>query len=1032
MSQLTIYRASAGSGKTFTLTIEYIKHLLSNPASYRSILAVTFTNKATEEMKMRILSQLYGLAAGLSSSDQYLSKIKTDTGFTTEHIRTRAREALYLLLHNYHYFRVETIDTFFQSIFRNLARELDLTPNLRIDLNDEAVKNEAVDELIRLSGKSGSLRRLLMKFILDSIHDDKGWDVTEDIKKFGSIIFKDFYKEHNDAINASISKLGDFEKRLRAIIERFEEDMIAFANHHEATKEKEHRYIDSYFKKLRNKKFSSKDLLNQTTAKYPEVFAKAEGYRLAHIREYNTAKAVLPHLNQLALLHDIEQKVYDLNSESNRFLLSDTQNILYKMIHSAGAADSDNAPFIYEKIGSRLSDIMIDEFQDTSVIQWENLKLLVDDCISQENNSALIVGDVKQSIYRWRAGDWRLLNNMEKTYDSDMVKATSLDVNYRSEKNIVCFNNMFFEKAVDYYFGILKESSEQYAELLKKAYEDVKQKTKKTDDNGYVCIEFLNTENDYQQQQLEKIYETIMRLKSCGVKEKDIALLLRWNRHITLIANYFAQHHPDIRIISDEAFKLSSSGAVLIMVEAMRNLVQDDDISLAHLVKLYRYTVMHEEIDETKLFLHHEEIHNYLPEEYTAGKEKLLALPLYELAERLYAIFHLKDLAEESGFVCAFFDYLLNYVMTSSAEKKDFLKEWDKHMCSKSIQSDDADGVRIMSIHKSKGLEFKNVILPFFDWELEHECLIWADTKDKGVFSMMPLLPVVYKQDLKESLFCDIYAEEFMQNIVDNLNAIYVAFTRAEQNLFVFTRNKKNNQPTVFDVVDAVAGGLKKTDGNEANPEKSWVYEYGSLYAPEESTVSADDDKVTNKLISKQDQTICIDIETYDNPAEFRQSNKSNYLFSPEEIEENREKGTLLHNIFSEIEYEVDASSVVDRYEEKGFFNDSVLSRQEAEDALKKAFNNEQMHDWFSKRWLVCNERDILLRGGDGKTVKFRCDRVVFSDNDTVVIDFKFGKPRLEYEHQVKNYIKQLTDVGFKNVSGYLWYANDEKLVEVR
>ena len=1032
MSQLTIYRASAGSGKTFTLTIEYIKHLLSNPASYRNILAVTFTNKATEEMKMRILSQLYGLAAGLSGSDQYLSKIKTDTGYTTEHIRTRAKEALYLLLHNYHYFRVETIDTFFQSIFRNLARELDLTPNLRIDLNDEAVKNEAVDELIRLSGKSSRLRRLLMKFVLDSIHDDNGWDVTEDIKKFGSIIFKDFYKEHNDAINASISKLGDFENTLRAIIQRFEKDMIAFADHHEATKEKANRNIDSYFNKLRNKKFSSKDLLNQTTEKHAEVFAEAEAYRLAHIREYNTAKAVLPHLNQLALLHDIEQKVYELNSEGNRFLLSDTQNILYKMIHSADAADAGNAPFIYEKIGSRLSNIMIDEFQDTSVVQWENMRLLVDDCISQANNSALIVGDVKQSIYRWRSGDWRLLNNMENTYNPDMVRATSLDVNYRSEKNIVDFNNLFFEKAVDYYFGILNDCGEQYANMLKKAYEDVKQQTKKTEDNGYASIEFLETGDDYQHQQLEKIYETITKLKSCGVKENDIAILLRRNAPITLIANYFAQQHPDIRIISDEAFKLSSSSAVQIMVEAIRNLVQDDDISLVHLVKMYRRTVMHEETDDTTLFLHHEEIPNYLPEEYAAGKDELLSLPLYELAERLYVMFHLKDLGEESGFVCAFFDYLLNYVVTSSAEKKDFLKEWDKHLCSKSIQSDDADGVRIMSIHKSKGLEFKNVILPFFDWQLEHDSLIWADTEGKGVFSKIPLLPVVYKQDLKDSLFCDIYAEEFMQNIVDNLNTIYVAFTRAERNLFVFTRNKKSTRATVFDVVDAVAGELTKTEATKPHTEGAWVFEYGSLYVPEEAADSAGSDKDRNKLANRQEEAICVDIETYDNPAEFRESNKSNYLFNPEDIEENREKGTLLHNIFSEIEYAEDAQGVVDRYEERGLFNDSVLSRQEAEEALKKAFSNERMMDWFSRRWHVCNERSILLRGGDGETVKFRCDRVVFDDDQTVVIDFKFGKPRLEYEHQVKNYMKLLSDVGFRNVSGYLWYANDEKLVEVR
>ena len=1026
MNSLTIYRASAGSGKTFTLTIEYIKLLLANPGNFRNILAVTFTNKATEEMKMRILSQLYGLAAGLNSSDTYLNKIIEDTNYPKTFIRAQAREALTILLHNYHYFKVETIDTFFQSIFRNLARELDLTPNLKIDLNDESVKNEAVDSLIKLSGHDSRIRQQLMSYVIESINSDKGWDITEKIKEFGSIIFKEFYKKNSKAINDSIKEIGNFKEELKTIMDEFEEAMMQFAIHHDETKEKANRNIDGYFEKLKNKEFRSEKLLNKTTEKNPEIFAAAEEYRLKNIRVYNSAKAVLPHLNQLALLQNIEQKVYELNSEANRFLLSDTQNILYKMIHSDNLTETDNAPFIYEKIGSRLNHIMIDEFQDTSVTQWENLKILVDDCISQENNSALIVGDVKQSIYRWRSGDWRLLNDMEHNYDPSIALAKSLKVNRRSEKNIVDFNNMFFGKAVKYFADILSKEGQQYAEVLKKAYADVSQETEKTEDNGYVKIDFIETGDDYQHEQLEKIYQTITNLKASGVKEKDIAILLRKNKHITLIANYFSQHHPELRIISDEAFKLSSSDAVTIIVEALRNLVQNDDISRAHLVKLYQTSVMEKPVDETALFIHNKEIPDYLPEEYSQGKDELLSLPLYELAERLYVIFQLSKLKEESGYVCAFFDHLLGFVSSSSTNVKDFLKEWDKNISGKSIQSDDINGIRIMSIHKSKGLEFKNVILPFCDWALESDNLIWVQTSDKGIFSKMPLLPVLYSSSLRDTIFCDIYAEEFMQNIVDNLNTLYVAFTRAENNLFIFTRSEKGKKASIFDVVshatEELGGSIEEG------------YEYGSLYVDKECTPKHEKttDEEENKLAHRYDGSIDIAVETFNYPVEFRESNRSNYLFNPDDIEENREKGTLLHNIFSEIEYAEDAERILDRYEEEGFFPEGILTREEAENALKKTFSHPTLLDWFSRKWHVCNERNILLRGGNEETVRFRCDRVVFNDEKTIVIDFKFGKPHLEYEHQVKNYMALLADVGFRNVSGYLWYANEEKLVEVR
>lgn len=435
-TQLTVYKASAGSGKTFTLAREYITLLVKNPSAYRNILAVTFTNKATEEMKMRILSKLYGISHRLKDSEDYLQQIKCILkDMSEEQIAHQAGLALSNLIHNYNYFRVETIDTFFQSVLRNLARELDLTANLRIGLNDEQVEQQAVDELIEELQATDKLLFWIMDYIKENIADDKGWNVIGQIKSFGRHIFKEYYKDNSEKLDECLGKEGFFEAYISKIKKMQKESKEHFdhiaSSFFDALDENgltaddfqnKTRGIWSYFNKLKNGKYDDDDLLNSTLAKSLEQetawVKKSEAkvgnpaydlvvsflFPLLHHSEeirpkllgiFKSSELTLRHLNQLRLLSSIDKKVREMNKEANRFLLSDTQTLLHSLI------SDDDSPFIFEKIGTQLNHVMIDEFQDTSTIQWKNFKVLLQETMSRQDAGNLIVGDVKQSIYRW-------------------------------------------------------------------------------------------------------------------------------------------------------------------------------------------------------------------------------------------------------------------------------------------------------------------------------------------------------------------------------------------------------------------------------------------------------------------------------------------------------------------------------------------------------------------------------------------------------------------------------------------------------
>ena len=1080
---LTIYKASAGSGKTFTLSVEYIKLLIKDPQSYRSTLAVTFTNKATEEMKLRILSQLYGIWKLLPDSKSYIDKIKEDLDVTEEYMSERAGIALHNIVHNYSYFRIETIDSFFQSVLRNLARELDLTANLRIELNDYQIERNAVDELINSLDENSELLTWIMEYIRENMDDDKDWNVIGNIKRFGENIFREYYKTNSKKLNERLLEEGFFKQYTTKLRQMRNEAEVEMQN--EAAQffdALNHNGIEiddlnngkngpaGYFIKIKKgiynntivtkrlqkvldegsesswvKQKSSKEtqdivreLANSTLT---PLVHHAEDVRQKNWYIYGSAVLTLRHLNQLRLLNSIENKVRMMNVEQNRFLLSDTHTLLHSLIR-----DTDS-PFIFEKIGNYLENIMIDEFQDTSTVQWQNFKVLLEECMSHgEQQGNLIVGDVKQSIYRWRSGDWRMLNNIEREfpYFNSMLNVCSLDTNYRSSRRVITFNNAFFKRASELEYADQKSSTPDTSspEQLKKAYSDVAQKVPSFRDNhGYVSINLLPNE-DYRQQALQKTAEAVSLLLDSGANYSDIAILVRSNDIIQLIAEFFANELPDVKIVSDEAFRLDSSVSVNIIVNAMLWLTHPDNIlAKAYIAKAYQTYVLEKSEQETnKLLATAEGIDSALPCALIDKRNDLLTMPIFELAEQIYTLFNIGNIKGEDAYLYAFYDALTDFIANNTADIDSFVEEWNDSIAAKTIQASAIDGIRIITIHQSKGLEFEHVVIPFCDWTLEKGNTIWC-TPQVEPYNELPLIPVDFSaSQMKGTIYEFDYNEEHLQNCVDNLNLLYVAFTRAASSLFVIAQRGTPSSRSY--IVEQAITDIKlegsSLDGDPSDKKAELLFSYGEL-----EIVETKAKKKSDNIFTPEVENMNVDMATFSNKVEFKQSNKSrDFVADDDENTDDDDRkqlsyiktGKILHYLFSTINTTDDIDTSLAQLEMDGLIEESGTNIKRLRDMLHKRFSNRQVADWFSSRWTLFNECTILDYDAATDTVReHRPDRVMKDEKtgEVVIVDFKFGSPRPEYVEQVNRYKALTQNMGYPNVKGYLWFVYSNRIEEV-
>ena len=994
------------------------------------------------------------------------------TGYAPKLIRERAGQGLSNLLHNYNYFRVETIDTFFQSVLRNMARELDLTTNLKIGLNDVQVEELAVDQLIADLSTTDVMLQWILKYIMESISDEKSWNVISQIKRFGRTIFNNEYKEVSQALEQKMEEKGFFERyttQLREIRKAAEERMILIGESFFDTLEGEglsiddlsnkNRGIAGFFLKLQKGVFDP-SIENATVANclgnpekwcaktHPQrdfILSLAEGVlgdilryaveeRSRQWKLYKSADLTLRHLNQLRLLGSIEKKVRELNENNNRFLLSDTQQLLHALI------EGSDSPFIFEKIGTQLEHVMIDEFQDTSTVQWQNFRVLLDEAMSHEGGSNLIVGDVKQSIYRWRSGDWRLLNDIEQQFRQQQIETIPLKKNYRSERNVITFNNHFFSHAAEIEYQEQQELNPEEAEQLKRAYADVVQEIPEgREATGEVSVTLLPAE-DYQMITLQQVADTISELTERGIPQREIAILVRVNNQIPVIAQYFLEQMPEVKIVSDEAFRLDASVAVNLLVSTLRLLTHPDDLlTQAAIVKLYHIDILKEQTEDNELLLRTNDLNQLLPEAFRTQREVLITMPLYELAERLYAIFELERLNEQSAYVFAFYDQLASYVNENTADIDSFLAAWDESLCGKTIQSEETNGVRILSIHKSKGLEYNYVICPFCDWQLEKQSgnFLWCQPKEEP-FSDLPIAPVDYsKNQMLGTIYEEDYLHEHLQNTVDNLNLLYVAFTRAKKGLYVFGKRgaKASRSGLIEQCLPLVAQEMPEAILSGLEEEKGILQFSLASQASPASHASHASPASQNPFLQPA-EPVAVDFHYMESQVNFRQSNRSQAFIEADESDEIErlnyiQTGSVLHQIFSMIRTTDDIEDALKQLQFEGVLYDEQITPERITAMLRKRLQDPRVAGWFSPRWNLFNECTILTME-DGEVIERRPDRVMTDGQHWVVVDFKFGSPKPEYGDQVREYMALIKTMQPEaEVNGYLWFVYSNKIEEV-
>lgn len=1068
--RLLVYKASAGSGKTFTLAVQFIRQLIEDPKAYRRILAVTFTNKATAEMKERILEQLLGIARGLKGSKGYLIVLMKETGKTEEEIKKAAAETLHLILHDYSRFRIETIDSFFQSVMRNLARELELGANLSIELNNTEVLSDAVDSMIEKLDRNSPVLYWMLEHIEERIADDKKWNISDEMKNFGRNIFDEGYVERGEGLRKKLQNpkfIPQYRKEVQELRNMALEQMKGFAEQFTGCLEMHGltstdlkggaKGIGSYFQKLstgnidakvRNttvekcldsednwstKTSSKRDIILQLAVnELIPLLQSAEKFRVINNRLVNSCNLSLRHINSLRLLAHIDAEVRMQNEQNHRFLLSDTNALLHGLISRGDAS------FVYEKIGTNIDTVMIDEFQDTSRMQWENFHLLLEESLSQKEGS-LIVGDIKQSIYRWRNGDWKILAGLGND-PMLRVKECTLDTNWRSERRIIEFNNALFPSACQVLNDIHQEELGTPCHELLQAYNDVRQTPARKENKGYVRVNFLGErENDtYEETTLFELSKEVERLTAMGVKTEEIAILVRKNKRIPDIADYFDKH-TKYRIVSDEAFRLEASLAICMMIDGLRWLASPDDrIALARLAVAFQKEVLHKGTDLNHILLN--QVEDFLPAEFLLRQDELRLMPLYELLEELFILFNLEAINEQDAYLCAFYDTVTEYLQGHSSELTAFIKAWDEGMCEKTIPSGELEGIRILSIHKSKGLEYHTVLIPFCDWKMENETnshLIWCDLADKGPeydvdpFNQLDIAPINYSAAMAESVYRNSYLEERLQLWVDNLNLLYVAFTRACCNLVVWC--KKDAKGTVAKLLeDALNSPNMNELGTEGLQEEDTdlIWSYGETATSEKAVT-----KTADNPLAIVPESIPVKINGLKTEIEFRQSNLSADFIrgdENEETERNRyiRQGQLLHKVFASIRTEHDLPGALEQLKMEGV----TTSKEEIvkiEALAKKALDNPLVKDWYGGCWNLYNECNIIYHDKNGVMQTKRPDRVMRKGQEVVVVDFKFGKKKKEYNEQVKEYMNLLHQMGYTQVKGFLWYVYTNELDEI-
>ena len=1097
---ILINKASAGSGKTYTLVKEYLIMLLGKKTeggnyildkhpndNHRYILAITFTNKATEEMKSRIVETLDVLASNPDESP-YITDLTTMLGASKDDISKSAGIAERQMLEDYTNFNVCTIDTFFQKILRTFAYEVNLSSNYGVELNDEYVVELGVNNLkTRLHDESGkknkSLSHWLWMFVQDSIKNGSSWDVfykpkskktvdnslynfakvlTNEVVKKNSKQLFDFLADpkniqaFNVALNSGITNLiSEVKECVDEIFKMLEGPGIKanknFTKFLDALNNSDNPFLIKDLDKKVEKKIADQSFVNKKSAKVNDI---AICDCLTKILDNNTVyasyKKILDLTYQLGLLGDINASMQDFTNENNTILLSGTNDIVKRII------DGCETPFIYERIGMYLHNFLLDEFQDTSRMQWENLLPLVRNGLANGHDS-LIIGDVKQSIYRFRNSDPQLLHSQLKVdFSNDSIKYNEgRSINWRSARNIVHWNNAFFQ-----FLSTALNMDEFYADVEQKvspkneklpghvvvARREIPDKKKDTDGSNDSKTESNDNSNDndsnFKEWAIEKMIVDLQSLLARGFKQKDIAVLSNTNREGQLAISRIMKwniENPDkqMKVVSEESLLVISSPAVRIVVNILKMLdrceAHNEDGREMPMV-LRRFEANRSEgMDTSEAFedaivSKDEDIADYIDRLYETSKSACLDSVVEQIIKSQLS----KQMTEENTpYLLAFLDSVVDFMSRYGSNIHHFLKWWDKVGPGLSISSpDNIDAIRVITIHKSKGLQFPCVLIPMFDWNFDQSSIEWIETagfKDKlpkGV-AIPPIVPV--KRDNKSTLFDKEFKEIARSNIMDSLNKTYVACTRAQYELIIYTENNKELGLQLSQFLETCRNNADIAPTPTENCDPDVVYELGKpMLRSDIPALNSDDNALPDNVESRimPPYSVVSDVDRWK-------------LTSPDIIIDvrgtTRWVGEMLHKVMERVRTPKNLKKAFGRALHRGMITEEEHDEYLA--LLSKRLADPRVADWFANDNRLMLERSVTI-GGNGQK---RPDRVVMKPNgEIIIVDYKFGDRSddndTKYKRQVAGYKRTVCDaLGCRPdcVSGYVWYIHSGDILAV-